>query len=184
MKTSPRQRCSRWSQALINLWWRLAWLDFLLLLVTSLPVICTYNTVCIADLRRSVIILQLWPRNNTTWCQRRDNEHMLGSPRNLQLQKPRWLGKVEVPVWTVQTGVWTWQRKQSSTSEYTHVQYGGRCWECITSTNITKADWKKYETVVSKFDEFFQVRQIIIYKRARFNGRNGESAKQYINALY
>ena len=57
----------------------------------------------------------------------------------------------------------------------------------LTSTNITKADRKKYETVVSKFDEFFQVRRNVIYERARFNRRDqrdGESAEQYITVLY
>ena len=57
----------------------------------------------------------------------------------------------------------------------------------LTSTNITEADRKKYDSVVEKFDSFFNVRRNVIYERARFNRRDqleGESAEQYITCLY
>ena len=59
--------------------------------------------------------------------------------------------------------------------------------DVLTSTNITEADRKKYDSVVEKFDSFFNVRRYVIYERARFNRRDqleGESAEQYITCLY
>ena len=51
-----------------------------------------------------------------------------------------------------------------------------------------KKTGKKYDKVVEKFDEHFQVRKNVIYERARFNNhRNqveGETAEEYITALY
>jgi len=44
--------------------------------------------------------------------------------------------------------------------------------DVLTSTGISDTDRNKYETVMSKFDEFFQVRRNIIFERARFNQRN------------
>ena len=41
--------------------------------------------------------------------------------------------------------------------------------------------------MVEKLDDFFKVRKNVIYERARFNRRNqrqGETAEQYIMALY
>ena len=57
----------------------------------------------------------------------------------------------------------------------------------LSSTNPTEDDRKDYARVIGKFDEYFKVRKNVIYKRARFNKRNqqnGESAEQYIMALY
>ena len=57
----------------------------------------------------------------------------------------------------------------------------------LTSTNATEEEHKKYDTVIEKFDAFFQVRRNIIFEWARFNRRNqlaGESAEQYIMVLY
>ena len=59
--------------------------------------------------------------------------------------------------------------------------------DVLTSTNITEADRKQYDSVVEKFDSFFNVRRNVIYERARFNRRDqleGESAEQYITCLY
>ena len=59
--------------------------------------------------------------------------------------------------------------------------------DVLTPTNITTAGRKKYDTVHSKFDSFFDVRKNVIYERAKFNQRNqkeGETAKQYITTLY
>ena len=57
----------------------------------------------------------------------------------------------------------------------------------LTSTNITDDEKKVYCTVMSKFDGYFRVRKNVIFERARFNRRSqqaGESAEQYITALY
>ncbi len=59
--------------------------------------------------------------------------------------------------------------------------------DVLTSTNISAANRKKFDTVLNKFDSFFDVRKNVIYERAKFNQRNqaeGESAEQYITALY
>lgn len=59
--------------------------------------------------------------------------------------------------------------------------------DVLTSTNIADADRNKYGTVLAKLDDFFKVRRNAIFERARFNRRvqqNGESAEQYIAALY
>ena len=59
--------------------------------------------------------------------------------------------------------------------------------EILNSTNISEADKKKYNSVVQKFDEFFQVRKNVIFERARFNRRSqleGESVEEYLTALY
>ena len=59
--------------------------------------------------------------------------------------------------------------------------------DVLTSTNITEYDKEKYNPVMAKFDEFFQVRKNVIFERARFNRRNkheGESIEQYISQLY
>ena len=57
----------------------------------------------------------------------------------------------------------------------------------LSSTNVTGEERKTYNTVVEKFNEFFQVRRNVIFERARFNRRqqrDGESVEQYITALY
>ena len=57
----------------------------------------------------------------------------------------------------------------------------------LTSTNATPDERKEYATVLAKFDGFFKVRKNVIFERARFNRRNqreGESAEDYIVALY
>ena len=57
----------------------------------------------------------------------------------------------------------------------------------LKSINITEEETKYYETVLEKFDSFFQVRRNVIFERARFNRRcqhPGESVKQYIVKLY
>ena len=62
-----------------------------------------------------------------------------------------------------------------------------RTFTVLSSTNITKEDRDKYAIIIAKFDAFFQVRKNVIFERAKFNRRNqkeGESAEQYITALY
>ena len=59
--------------------------------------------------------------------------------------------------------------------------------DVLTSTKISADDQIKFDSVMSKFDEFFQVRRNTIFERAKFNRRSqmaGESAEQYITALY
>ena len=59
--------------------------------------------------------------------------------------------------------------------------------DVLNSTNITDADKERYQPVIQKFDEFFQVRRNVIFERARFNRRNqldGESIEEYLTALY
>ena len=59
--------------------------------------------------------------------------------------------------------------------------------DVLTSTNISEDDRKVYDSVLSKFNDFFKVRKNTISERARFNCRNqlaGESVEQYITALY
>ena len=54
----------------------------------------------------------------------------------------------------------------------------------LSSTNMTADDRRKYDRILAKFDEYFQVRKNVIYERARFNRRNQKSAEEYIVALY
>ena len=64
---------------------------------------------------------------------------------------------------------------------------GGEAEDVLGSTNITKGEQKQYSKVLEKFDSHFQVRRNLIFERARFNKRDqreGESAEQYITALY
>lgn len=57
----------------------------------------------------------------------------------------------------------------------------------LSSTNITDANREKYDSVMSKFDEFFQVRKNFIFEQAKFNRRiqlERESVEQFIAVLY
>ena len=70
-----------------------------------------------------------------------------------------------------------------------HVLYymGEDAEDTLTSTNISSADWKKYDSVIGKFDAFFKVRKNVIFERIRFNRRSqrpDESAEQFITSLY
>ena len=59
--------------------------------------------------------------------------------------------------------------------------------DVLSSTNISAEDRKKYDQVMGKLDEYFQVRKDMIYERARFNRHDqldGETAEEYITALY
>ena len=59
--------------------------------------------------------------------------------------------------------------------------------DVLTSTNISEKDRKKYDSLMAKFDNFFKVRKNVIFERIRLNRRSqldGESAEQYITALY
>ena len=57
----------------------------------------------------------------------------------------------------------------------------------LSSTGITDDARKKYNDVIGQFDKHFKVHRNVIYERARFNKRDqreGESAEEYIAALY
>ena len=57
----------------------------------------------------------------------------------------------------------------------------------LTSTNPSADNKKKYDSVIEKFNGFFQVRKNVIFERAGFNRRNqqdGKSAENYITTLY
>ena len=57
----------------------------------------------------------------------------------------------------------------------------------LSSTGIMEDERKSYETVLTKFDSFFNVRKNTIYERARFNQRcqgEDESVEQFIASLY
>ena len=59
--------------------------------------------------------------------------------------------------------------------------------DVLRSTHISDNDRKKYNTVLAKFDGFFQVRKNVIFERAQFNRRSqlpDETSEQYITALY
>ena len=64
---------------------------------------------------------------------------------------------------------------------------GDNAEDTLASTNISRADRSRYAAVIAKFDAFFQVRNNVIFERARFNQRNqeeGEFAEQFITSLY
>ena len=76
------------------------------------------------------------------------------------------------------------EERQTSTLLYC---LGGEAEDVLGSTNITEGERKQYSKVLEKFDSHFQVRRNLIFERARFNKcdqREGESAEQYITALY
>ena len=59
--------------------------------------------------------------------------------------------------------------------------------DVLASTRITDDEMKKYTSVLTKFDEFFQVQKNVIFERAKFNRRNqreNESIEEYLTALY
>ena len=75
------------------------------------------------------------------------------------------------------------ESKQVSTFLYC---LGEEAESVLASTGVTPDDRKEYDTVLEKVDGFFQVRKNVIYERALFNRsqQSGESAEQYIMALY
>ena len=44
---------------------------------------------------------------------------------------------------------------------------GGSTDDVLTSTNISAEDCKKYDSVLTKFDEFFKVRKNVIFERVK-----------------
>ena len=96
---------------------------------------------------------------------------------------PRWRRRFEQ--FRVASGL----AEESATKQVSTLLYclGEEVESVLTSTNATEEEHKKYDTVIGKFDAFFQVRCNITFERARFNRRNqlaGKSAEQYIMVLY
>ena len=59
--------------------------------------------------------------------------------------------------------------------------------DVLETTSITAEEKARFDSVVSKFDEYFGVRKNVIFERAQFNLRKqqaGETGEQYILALY
>ena len=59
--------------------------------------------------------------------------------------------------------------------------------DVLTSTNITSESRKKFADMLQKFNNFFQVRKNVIFKRARFNQcaqEETETAEQFTTSLY
>jgi len=76
------------------------------------------------------------------------------------------------------------EERQISTLLYT---LGEDAEDVLSSTNISEENRKKYVEVITKLDDFFQVRKNVIYERARFNQRMqlaDESVEQFITNLY
>ena len=64
---------------------------------------------------------------------------------------------------------------------------GEEAGDVLDTTTLSNADKKEYKKVIEAYDEFFKKRRNVIFERARFNRRcqlPGESAEQYITALY
>ena len=59
--------------------------------------------------------------------------------------------------------------------------------DVLVLTNVTEDECKRYKDVMAKFDDHFKIRCNLIFERAKFNKKVqlvGESAEQYITALY
>ena len=60
-----------------------------------------------------------------------------------------------------------------------HLTLGEGAEDVLTSMGITSQEKAKYDKVLEKFNNFFQVRKNVIFERARFNQRNlGEVRKR------
>ena len=107
------------------------------------------------------------------------------SPFNFKLPDdwPRWRKRYEQ--FRVASGLSTdSDDKQVSTLLYC---LGEEAESVLISTSAAEVDRKDHVSIMVKFDAFFKVRRNVIFERARFNRRNqqpGESAEQYIMALY
>ena len=59
--------------------------------------------------------------------------------------------------------------------------------DVLVLTNVAEDEHKRYKDIMAKFDDHFKIHRNLIFERARFNKRVqlvGESAEQYITALY
>ena len=63
---------------------------------------------------------------------------------------------------------------------------GDNAEDTLASTDISRADWSRYATVIAKFDTFFLVWKNVIFEHMSFNWCNQEdveSAEQFITSL-
>ena len=64
---------------------------------------------------------------------------------------------------------------------------GEEAYHILASTNIGEEDRKKYDSVLVKFDSFFNVRKNVIIEHTKFNKHSqlpGEPAEQFVASLY
>ena len=127
----------------------------------------------------------------TTWSQRRDgNQHpQFETAREVRLRKTGPVEQMEKKKRFEQFASKPGLDKDDEARRISTLLYclGEEADDVLSSTNISSADRVKYDKVVGKLDEYFQVRKNIIYERARFNKRDqldGETAKEYITVLY
>jgi len=96
---------------------------------------------------------------------------------------PKWIKRFEQ--YRVASGL----SKDTETRQVSTLLYclGEEAEDVLTSTNISEEDKTKYDKVLEKLNGFFNIHKNVILERAKFNRRNqlpGESAEQYITALY
>ena len=96
---------------------------------------------------------------------------------------PRWIQRFER--FRVASGL---QEKTQETQVNTLVySMGTEAEDILHSFTLTEAQRKDYTRVVSKFEEYFVKKRIIIYERAKFNQRKqneGESVDMFITSLH
>ena len=64
---------------------------------------------------------------------------------------------------------------------------GSKADDIFQSFNLSTEDQKKYDTIVTRFQDHFIDRRNVIFERAKFNSRiqkEGESADSFITSLY
>jgi len=64
---------------------------------------------------------------------------------------------------------------------------GSKADDILQSFNLSDEDQKKYDTVITHFQDHFIARRNVIFERANFNSRiqeDGESADSFITSLY
>ena len=150
--------------------------------------VCKYCHVFVpGQLLSSLSIVELL-RHNTTWWQRS------AGMASIRLQPPDPFDFRRPDDWPKWKRCFEQYRSASRLSAEDDLRQVSTLLYCLgeevddvfTSTNA--ADNRKvYNTVLAKLDGFFQVRRNVIFQRAKFNRRNqldGESAEQYITALY
>ena len=126
--------------------------------------------------------------NNATWCQNGILTYLgFSLPEPFDFQRPddwmKWKRCFEC--FRLASGL----AKEDEARQVSALLYcmGDQADSVLTSTKIATEERLKYNSVMSKFDEYFKVRWNVILERARFNQRNqlaGESVEQYITVLY
>ena len=158
--------------------------------VVTCTLIHMYITSCtfVFDIYCSVGLI-LHGGSGVTYLQnrRRDGSCSLQPPEKFNFKSPddwpRWKKRFEQ--FRIASGL---GKEDDERQAYTLLYcLGEEAEDVLLLTGITSEERKKYDTVLSKFDDYFKVRKNVIYDRARFNRRSqqpGESAEDYISALY